>query len=161
MTVRFDATRIFKALADHEVAYVTIGGVAMQAHGGQRFTQDLDVVIESSPDNYARLALALKGLDARILGPGGQVSAKVPSAELLGSSDRWRLVTTDGRLDILTPPAHLGSFAEMFARAHKVPLACGEVPVAHREDLLELKRNAGRPQDLADIRLLESLDDGD
>ena len=157
MTVRFDATRIFKALADHEVAYVTIGGVAMQAHGGQRFTQDLDVVIESSPDNYARLALALEDLDARILGPGGQPSAKVPSAELLGSSDQWHLVTTDGRLDILTLPAHFGSFGEMLARAHRVPLGDGEVPIAHRDDLLELKRNAGRPQDLADIRLLESL----
>jgi hypothetical protein len=31
--------------------------------------------------------------------------------------------------------------------------------VAHRTDLIEMKRAAGRPQDLADIRLLESLDD--
>lgn len=30
---------------------------------------------------------------------------------------------------------------------------------AHRDDLLNMKRAAGRPQDLADVRLLESLDD--
>ena len=33
------------------------------------------------------------------------------------------------------------------------------VPIAHRDDLLEMKRNTGRPQDLADARLLESLGD--
>jgi len=33
------------------------------------------------------------------------------------------------------------------------------VPIAAREDLLRMKRAAGRPQDLADVQLLESLDD--
>jgi len=33
------------------------------------------------------------------------------------------------------------------------------VPIAHRDDLLKMKRATGRPQDLADVRLLESLDD--
>jgi hypothetical protein len=47
----------------------------------------------------------------------------------------------------------------MRARAHEVPLGDLSIPIAHREDLLEMKRAAGRPQDLADVRLLESLDD--
>jgi len=41
-----------------------------------------------------------------------------------------------------------------------VPLGDLSVPIASRDDLLVLKRAAGRPQDLADIRLLESLGDG-
>jgi len=45
-------------------------------------------------------------------------------------------------------------------RAHLVPLGDLTVPIASRENLLVLKRAAGRPQDSADIRLLESLDDG-
>lgn len=32
----FDARELFKALAHHKVQYVTIGGIAIQAHGGQR-----------------------------------------------------------------------------------------------------------------------------
>jgi len=48
----------------------------------------------------------------------------------------------------------------MRKRAHVVLLGDLRVPIASRDDLLELKRAAGRPQDLADIRLLESLDDG-
>ena len=155
----FDARELFRALARSGVEYVTIGGIAIQAHGGQRLTQDLDVAIAASNDNLARLATALLDLDARILGPGGQRSRSVPTAPLLASSDQWHLITPHGPLDIVTLPAHLGSFADMRARAHEVPLGDLSIPIAHREDLLKMKRAAGRPQDLADVRLLESLDD--
>jgi hypothetical protein len=155
----FDARELFRALARRGVEYVTIGGIAIQAHGGQRLTQDLDVAIAASNDNLARLATALLDLDARILGPDGQRSRSVPTAPLLASSDQWHLITPHGPLDIVTPPAHLGSFADMRARAHEVPLGDLSIPIAHREDLLKMKRAAGRPQDLADVRLLESLDD--
>ena len=155
----FDARELFRALARRDVEYVTIGGIAIQAHGGQRLTQDLDVAIAASTDNVARLADALLDLDARILGPDGQRSKSVPSAPLLASSDQWHLITVHGPLDVLTLPAHLGSFADMHARAHEVPLGELSIPIAHREDLLKMKRAAGRPQDLADVRLLESLDD--
>lgn len=154
---KFDARELFKALARHDVDYVTIGGVAFQAHGGQRFTQDLDIAIATSAENLERLAAALVDLDARILGPDGQRSRSVPSAALLGSSDQWHLVTTHGPLDVMTLPAHLGSFEDMRKRAHETPLGDLIVPVVHRNDLLRMKRAAGRPQDLADVRLLEAL----
>jgi hypothetical protein len=155
----FDARELFRALAGHKVEYVTIGGIAIQAYGGQRLTQDLDVAIASSTDNVARLANALLDLDARVLGPQGQRSRSVPSANLLASSDQWQLITDHGPLDVLTLPAHLGSFADMRARAHEVPLGDLSIPIAHREDLLKMKRAAGRPQDLADVELLESLEE--
>jgi hypothetical protein len=156
---RFDARELFRALAHRDVEYVTVGGIAIQAYGGQRLTQDLDVAIAASTDNLARLASALLDLDARILGPDGQRSRSTPTAPLLASSDQWHLITVHGPLDVLTLPAHLGSFADMRARAHEVPLGDLSIPIAHREDLLKMKRAAGRPQDLADVRLLESLDD--
>lgn len=156
---RFDARELFAALARHAVDYVTIGGIAIQAYGGQRLTQDLDVVIAASTENVSRLASALLDLDARILGPDGERSRSVPSASLLASSDQWHLITFHGALDILTLPAHLGSFGDMRARAHEIALGDLSVPIAHRDDLLKMKRSAGRPQDLADVKLLESLDE--
>jgi hypothetical protein len=156
---RFDARELFRALSRHDVNYVTVGGIAIQAHGGQRLTQDLDVAIASSSENLARLASALLDLDARILGPDGQRSRSAPTVRLLASSDQWHLITVYGPLDVLTLPAHLGPFTDVRARAHEVPLGDLSIPIAHREDLLRMKRAAGRPQDLADVRLLESLDD--
>ncbi len=142
----FDARALFDALARHEVDYVTIGGVAIQAHGGQRVTQDLDIAISSSTDNLERLAHALRDLDARVLSPDGQRSRSVPTADLLAASDHWQLDSAHGPLDVVTPPAHLGSFATMRARAHEVPLGDLSIPIAHRDDLLKMKRAAGRPK---------------
>lgn len=155
----FHPRELFQALARHGVEYVTVGGVAIQAHGAQRFTRDLDVVIAMSKDNLDRLAAALSAVDARILGPDGRRSRATPNAAMLASGDQWHLVTSFGRLDVLALPVHLGSFADMRARAHDVPLGDVTVPIAHRDDLLRMKRASGRPQDLEDVRLLESLGD--
>jgi anaerobic glycerol-3-phosphate dehydrogenase len=111
-TGSFDARELFAALARHDVEYVTIGGIALQAHGGQHQTQGLDIAIAESAENAARLASALIDLDARVLGPDGQRSQSVPSAPPLASSDRWHLITPLGPLDVLTLPAHLESFAD-------------------------------------------------
>jgi hypothetical protein len=150
---------LFRALAEHDVEYVTVGGIAVQAHGGQRVTRDLDIAIATSSENVTRLAAALSDLDARVLEPDGRRSRSVPGAALLGSSDQWHLVSPHGRLDVLTLPAHLGSFAQLRARAHEVPLGDLTVPIVGRADLVKMKQAAGRPQDLADVRLLEALDD--
>jgi hypothetical protein len=156
---RFDARELFATLARHDVDYVTVGGIAIQAHGGQRLTQDLDVAVATSAENLERLASALADLDARVLGPDGRRSSSAPTASLLASSDLWHLITEHGALDIVTLPAHLGTFEEMRARAHETSLGDVIVPIADREDLLKMKRASGRPQDLADVEFLESLDD--
>lgn len=156
---RFYPRELFRALERHGVEYVTVGGIAIQAHGAQRLTQDLDIAIATSRDNLNRLAAALADVDARVLGPQGQRSRATPSAAMLASGDQWHLVTRHGRLDVVTLPAHLGSFADIRRRAHDVPLGDITVPIAHRDDLLRMKRASQRPQDLEDVRLLESLRD--
>ncbi|MDO8208902.1 hypothetical protein [Conexibacter sp. CPCC 206217] len=65
---------------------------------------------------------------------------------MLASSDQWHLITAHSPLDVLTLPAHLGSFAAMRERAHEIPLGDVIVPIAHRDDLITLKRAAGRPR---------------
>lgn len=121
-------------------------------------TQDLDVVVAASSTNFDSLASAVVDIDARILGPDGQRSVSSPSAELLASGEHWRLTSDHGLLDVVTAPAHPGSFDEIRSRAHEVKVDDFIVPIAAREDLLVLKRAAGRPRDLADIDLLEALE---
>lgn len=156
---RFDARELFAALTRHEVEYVTIGGIAVQAHGGQRLTQDLDIAIATSTDNFDRLASALVELDARVLGPEGERSIATPSASLLASGEQWHLTTDHGALDVIVLPAHVGTFEDVRARAHEAALGDAQVPIASRADLVKMKRASGRPQDIADAELLESLED--
>jgi hypothetical protein len=153
----FHPREILAALGRHEVVYVVIGGLAVQAHGGQRMTQDLDILVPQRSADFDRLGAALVEIDARILGPGGQRSATVPSAAVLSSGDLWRLECDHGRLDITTLPPALGEFEDFRARAHDINLPGLAVPVASREDLIAMKRATGRDRDLEDVALLESL----
>jgi hypothetical protein len=67
-----DAEQILRALADHRVDYVIVGGLAVQAHGHLRTTVDIDVLPRPESANLGRLADALNSLDARILNPGSE-----------------------------------------------------------------------------------------
>lgn len=57
-----DAARILHVLFEYDVAYTVIGGLAVQAHGHTRTTQDVDLVPRPDPENLARLADALDSL---------------------------------------------------------------------------------------------------
>lgn len=48
-------------------------------------------------------------------------------------------------------------FADLLARSEEVPLNTTRVRIASVDDLIALKRHAGRPQDLADIKQLEAI----
>ena len=64
----FNLREIFKALADANVEYVVVGGMAVILHGHLRATRDLDLVIGLQPDNClsALYALASIGFAPRL-----------------------------------------------------------------------------------------------
>jgi predicted nucleotidyltransferase len=53
---------IFRALAENGVRYLVVGGVAVNVHGYQRATQDLDLVVQLDRDNVLRALEALESL---------------------------------------------------------------------------------------------------
>lgn len=57
-----DLARICRALNEHGARYLLIGGFAVIAHGAGRFTKDIDLLIDDSPDNVARVRAALSVL---------------------------------------------------------------------------------------------------
>jgi hypothetical protein len=50
-----DLIRICRALNDAGAQYLLIGGFAVIAHGGSRTTKDIDLLVDASPENVARL----------------------------------------------------------------------------------------------------------
>jgi hypothetical protein len=57
-----DLVRICGALNSAGARYVLIGGFAVIAHGGARFTKDIDLLIDDAPENVARVSQALRVL---------------------------------------------------------------------------------------------------
>ena len=67
------------------------------------------------------------------------------------------LTTTAGYLDWLTEPEGVDSFGGLLLRAVDGDIMGRKIKVASEEDLYAMKKSAGRPKDLDDIRFLETL----
>jgi len=153
-----DAERILRALAEHEVEYVLIGGLAVQTHGHVRTTNDADLVPAPRPANLKRLAAALRSLDARVLNPGEEETEI--DAKMLPKATIWQFATRDGGVDVLREVPGGRPYEELSARALRVALGDIEVPVVDLDDLIQMKLARGRPVDLADVAALTDDDAG-
>lgn len=157
-TLRVD--EILATLVEFGVEFVVIGGVAVQAHGYLRGTGDLDIVPNPTLVNLSRLGEALGELGARPW--RATLPVKVTDPQLLKRLPLAPLVTPYGRLDLLHiahPPGAPKSFADLRRRALVVDLDGLLVAVAGLDDLVRMKRAAGRPQDLTDIASITRSDE--
>jgi hypothetical protein len=156
----FDPRAILLALAEHGVEFVVVGGVAVQAHGHGRSTKDLDVMPRPDLVNLSRLGESLAALGARLLRADRPVDVTNP--HLLRRAPLLALVTAYGRLDLLNVTLTDGaprSYDELRQRAVETDIDGRTVAVAGLDDLIRMKRAAGREVDVEDIGALTRADD--
>lgn len=151
-----DAERILRALAEHKVDYVLIGGLAVQTHGHVRTTNDADLIPAPEPANLKRLAAALRSLGAKVANPGAERTEI--SAKMLPRATIWQFTSRDGGIDVMHEVPGGRSFAELSERALHVRLGDIDVPVVGLDDLIQMKLARGRPLDLADVASLTDPD---
>ena len=63
-----DQLELLRALAEHGVEFVVVGGVAAQMHGWQGATADLDIAVSREASNVERLNHALERCSRRCNG---------------------------------------------------------------------------------------------
>jgi hypothetical protein len=155
-----DAREIFRVLNEHKVEYIVVGAFAVQTHGFVRNTVDLDIVPRPDLGNLSRLGEALGSMGARVFKPAQPVSVTDP--RLLRGASLVPLMTDHGRLDLLNLASTAGLSADYAAireRALEVELDGATLAVVGLDDLIRMKKAAGREQDLADIRALTALEE--
>jgi hypothetical protein len=151
-----DVSRLLEILAGHDVAYVVIGGVATQVHGHRRTTMDLDLTPDPDAENLRRLAAALEDLEAKPADPNliqGEISAIDPE-RLAHAAIVPPLMTRHGQVHILKEPKGARAFEQLLDAALVMEIDGIEVAIASLDDLIRMKRAAGRPGDLDDIAVL-------
>lgn len=153
---------ILSALNAAQVRYLVAGGFAVVAHGYLRFTADLDLVLDLDAENARRTLEVLQRL-------GYQPRVPVPLAQFADAQARqfWaehKNMQVFSLASSLHPATEIDlfiaepfDFASAYAHAAHLSLMGVEVPVVPLATLLAMKRQAGRPQDLQDIRALEEL----
>ena len=138
--------RICALLNKHEAQYVIAGGYACILHGLVRTTEDVDVLIAESSENYQRVIAALAEMEdhaARELTPqdlAENVVVKVADEVEVDVSRRaWKV-----------------SFADAAPRARVVEISGVRIPYLSLRDLIASKETY-REQDRADLERLRLL----
>ncbi len=140
---------VFSSLENNEVRYVVIGGIAAVLYGVPRATLDLDILIEATAENAARL---LKSFEEAGLGTASLTTAK----DLL---DHEIVVFEDWvRIDVQTRTPGI-QFDQAWENREVMEYKGQKFYVASRKDLIASKRASGRDVDLEDVHLLELDDD--
>lgn len=154
----FRPAELLQVLVAHGVDFVVIGGLAVVFHGSTRITQDLDLCYSTEPVNLEVLGSALQDLDARLFGIDEDVPF-VADARTLQGTEILTLSTRLGKLDLLRKPQGAPSYADLRDQAETIATESFAVRVARPDDLIAMKRAAGRAKDLADIEELEAISD--
>ena len=160
MAERLEARTLMRALSANGVDYVIVGGVAVQAHGFRRGTYDLDIGPRPDLPNLSRLAEVLAGIGARMWKTNARVNVTDPHT--LQRASLVPLTTDHGRLDILnvaSTPGLSDDYDGLRGRALVIDLDGTAVAIVGLDDLIRMKRMAGREQDIADIRALTATDE--
>jgi hypothetical protein len=156
---------IVAALNGARVRYLVVGDLAVVAHGHVRFSADLDLVLDPDRGSLHRAIEALTALGYRSRAPVPFSDFERP--EKRSEWAREKGLTVFSLFSATHPTTEVDLFVEPpfdFERtyAQAVRLDVGQdvsATFVSRKTLLEMKRRAGRPQDLADIAGLEATGD--
>ena len=165
----FEPARALEALGRHGVEYVLVGGLGARAHGATRPTSDIDLVPDGDDDNLARLAAALRELNARLRvgGMTDEEARQLPvqlDAETLRSFGSSTWMTDAGPIDVLRDLRNRQggdvAFDDLIARGVDQQIGAVVVHVAALDDIIASKEHADREKDREALPELRNLNRG-
>lgn len=133
--------------AKHGVRYLIIGGNAVAFHGYERFTKDIDFWVRPDPRNARGVYNAAREF--------GALASSVKKSDFENPDAFVVMGAEPYRVDILMGPPGL-DFDQAYANRVVCKRDAVELSYVSVDDLLTLKRAAGRPIDLRDIEMLEA-----
>jgi hypothetical protein len=145
-----------RRLTARGVDFVVLGGIAAVLWGSARNTFDLDITFALDDGNLEALGAVLLDLHSQLRGVDENV-AFVPDARTLRRVELLTLRTREGDLDLVAHPPGAPRYESLRKRASRVDIGDFFVLVASIEDLIAMKKTAGRQKDLADIDELEAI----
>jgi hypothetical protein len=140
-----DFKEFLKSLISNSVEYLLIGGYAVGIYGYIRATNDLDIWVNTSPENAVRIDRALREF--------GFATARLTADLFLAQNNVVRLGVPPIRIEILTSITGV-QFDSCYAEKEMVQIDEILVAVISLARLRENKTASGRAKDLADLENL-------
>ena len=142
-----DYKEFIELLNAHGVRYMVVGGYAVAYHGYIRQTGDIDVWIEISEENAARLVRVMQAFG---------FGSMYQEADFLRPSDSIQLGIAPVRIDILNEVDGI-TFADCFPACEPTVWDGVAINFISLADLRKNKASTGRRKDAADLRNLNKL----
>lgn len=160
MTEPLQLRRLLERLVEADVAFVLVGGLAVNAWGYVRGTRDLDIVPDPARENLERLSELLQDLGGQVeVGDRRLDGSAIPT--FLRTGDRTLVATDWGFVDVLQGLPQVPRFESLIENATEVDLDGIVVRVCSLDDLLTMKRSSQRPRDRDDLEALEAAREDD
>jgi hypothetical protein len=138
------------------VDYVVIGGIAATLQGSTTITRDFDICYSRKRANLERLAGALRELEARLRGVEDDVPFRLDAASLRKGLN-FTFKTKHGDFDCLGDPGGGFDYQLLLRNADEMDIGGLRVMVASLDDLIRMKRAAGRIKDRIEVENLSAL----
>ncbi len=142
-----DIRKLLKSLLDHKVKFLVIGAWALPAFGYVRMTEDVDIFIEPTRINAKRTIEALKSI--------GYLAIDELSLDTILKKKillRQYILKTD-----IHPFVKGVSFRQAWKNRKLSTIKGFKVFVPSLDDLITMKKKAGRGKDKTDLEVLKEI----
>ena len=160
--MELDFQTIFKELNDLGIDFLVVGGLAVNFHGIPRMTYDIDLMVLLEPENILKLVVRLTqwGYRPKLPIDPGDLADEMKRSSWIHEKGMKPLnfyseTLPIGEIDIVVDAPI--PYEELKSRAIRVELQDEKIPTVSIHDLIELKLQAGRKQDLADVEHLKMV----
>lgn len=150
---------LLRRLAQADIEFVVVGGLALNAWGVVRGTKDVGVVIEPESGNIKRVAEVAVAAGGHVQRGESLLGTPPSIAAALANGEQVAIETDLGRLDVVQGLPGVPAFEELRSRAVEAEILGSTVRICSRDDLRAMKQAAGRTRDLADIEDLDAITD--
>ena len=155
---RFQPQEILQRLVDADVQFIVIGGLAAQAHGSTSLTRDLDICFARDRANLDRLSAVLQDLAAIRRGLPADAPRMPPlDPRTLRAGSLFTLETRFGPFYLLAQPDPELDYETLLRASEEAEIGGVRVRFAGLDDLVAMKRAAGRPKDRVELEILGAL----
>ena len=141
-----DYKDMLQSLIDQDVKFLLVGAYAMGGHGYPRATGDIDIRVEPSVENSARVYRSMVQFGASLHEIDETTFAEPGIVFQIGVAPR--------RIDIITKISGV-EFEQAHRRRKILEIEDLSIPILSLEDLIRNKRATGRDKDRLGADLLE------
>jgi hypothetical protein len=144
-----DFKELLSAFGEHRVKYLIVGGYAVAVHAQPRATKDLDLFVESEPENAIALYAALSEFGA----PLGDLKPE----DLIDAASFFRMGVAPHMIEIFSEISGVNFKDAWMRRVEEVidDSSGLKIFVISAEDFIANKLASGRLQDLADVEAVK------